>query len=149
MRSAVRILKVVGVLFDNAQSGRCQDEAILTSASPILRQVTGVARVAGDSAFPLAKDGDHVLVGPAGPQDALVGRIVAVVTQDDPNFADRQGYLKRLGQAMPGRENVYYLENVGLFGEGKYVQFPIAGAGTLPGIPVIDKIWKVHGVIFR
>jgi hypothetical protein len=148
MQTASRILKIIGVLFDNAQPGRGQDEAILADVSQIIQQVTGVAQVIGDSAFPLANDGHHVLIGPAGPLDALVGRIVAVIAHDDPDFPQRRGFLKRLGKPMPGRGHVHYLENVGLFGEGEYVQFPVVSA-PIPGVPLVDQIWRVHGVIFR
>lgn len=148
MQAASRILKIIGVLFDNVQPGRGQDEAILADASQIIEQVSGVAQVVGDSAFPLANDGHHVLIGPAGPLDALLGRIVAVIARDDPDFPQRRGFLKRLGKPMPGQGNIHYLENVGLFGEGEYVQFP-ADAAPVPGVPLVDQIWRVHGVIFR
>ncbi|MDG3442872.1 ATP-binding protein [Nitrospirillum amazonense] len=148
MQATSRVLKIIGVLFDNTQSGHGQDEAILTDVSQIIKQVTGVAQVVGDSAFPLANDGHHVLIGPAGPLDALVGRIVAVIAHDDPDFPQRRGFLKRLSKPMPGHRNIHYLENVGLFGEGEYVQFPV-NATLVPGVPLVDQIWRVHGVLFR
>ncbi|WP_413207346.1 ATP-binding protein [Rhodospirillum sp. A1_3_36] len=149
MQATSRVLKIIGVLFDNAQPGRGSDEAIQTNRSQILDQATCVARVVGDGAFPLARDGHHVLIGPApaGP-NSLVGRIVAVFVQDDPAFPQRRGFLKRLGKAMPGHENIHYLENVGLFGEGEYVQFP-GSSLPVPNVPMVNDILRVHGVIFK
>ena len=149
MRSAARVSKVIGVLFDDAPQIRSQDEAVTTDRSPILEQVTAAARVVGDSAFPLARNGHHVLLGSAGRPETLVGSPVAVIARDDPGSPDRHGFLKRLGKSLPGHRNVHYLENIGQMGEGEYVQFPVGGTSPLPGVAVVENFWKIHGVIFN
>jgi hypothetical protein len=146
-RSSATLNKIVGVLFDETVPAKSQDEAIPATTSAILSQVVAAAVVVGDSAFPVAPDRGHVLLGRAPDLSQLAGRILAVVTRRDVHSAEHFAYLKRLGKQMPGSSSVYYLENVGQTGEGEFVQFPGAG-GSVAGISVVDDIWKVHGTIF-
>ncbi|UGX99518.1 hypothetical protein G6321_00054680 (plasmid) [Bradyrhizobium barranii subsp. barranii] len=139
--------KIVGVLFDETVPAKSHDEAIPATASAILSQVVAAAVVAGDSAFPVAPDKGRVLLGRAPDLSQLAGRILTVVARPDVHSSDHFAYLKRLGKQMPGNASVYYLENVGQAGEGEYVQFPSTG-GAIPGISVVDDVWKVHGTIF-
>jgi hypothetical protein len=146
-RSSATLNKIVGVLFDETVPAKSQDEAIAATTSAILSQVIAAAVVAGDSAFPVAPDKGHVLLGRAPDISQLAGRILAVVTRQDVHSSGHSAYLKRLGKQMPGSSSVYYLENVGQTGEGEFVQFPGAGGGV-PGVSVVDDMWKVHGTIF-
>ncbi|UGA49019.1 ATP-binding protein (plasmid) [Bradyrhizobium quebecense] len=146
-RSSATLSKIVGVLFDETVPVKSHDEAIPATGSAILSLVVAAAVVAGDSAFPVAPDKGHVLLGRAPDRSQLAGRILAVVARSDVHSSDHFAYLKRLGKQMPGNASVYYLENVGQAGEGEYVQFPDAG-GAIPGISVVDDVWKVHGTIF-
>lgn len=146
-RSSATLNKIVGVLFDETVPAKSQDEAIPATTSAILSQVVAAAVVVGDSAFPVAPDRGHVLLGRAPDLSQLAGRILAVVTRRDVHSSEHFAYLKRLGKQMPGSSSVYYLENVGQTGEGEFVQFPGAG-GSVAGISVVDDIWKVHGTIF-
>lgn len=146
-RSSATLNKIVGVLFDETVPAKSQDEAIPATTSAILSQVVAAAVVVGDSAFPVAPDRGHVLLGRAPDLSQLAGRILAVVTRQDVHSSEHFAYLKRLGKQMPGSSSVYYLENVGQTGEGEFVQFPGAG-GSVAGICVVDDIWKVHGTIF-
>jgi hypothetical protein len=147
--ATTRLLKIIGVLFDDRATPGTTGEAVATESSPILRQVVASAQVAGDSAFPLARDGYHVLVGAPGPLRALVGRIVAVITRQSLFSQEYNAFLKRLGRPMPNQPDVFYLENVGEMGEGEYVQVATNGSAPAEGIPIVDTIWKVHGVVFR
>jgi len=148
-RSSATLHKVVGVLFDETTTAKSQDEAVALSASPMLAQVVAAARVAGDSAFPVALDGGYVLLGRPPDLSLLHGRILAVVTKADPASTDHFAYLKRLGKAMPEAPSVFYLENVGQSGEGEFVQFPVAGGTAVRGVPIVLQHWKVLGSIFR
>lgn len=147
-RSNATLSKVIGVLFDEATTGKSRDEAVFLANSPTLDQVLAAAVVSGDSAFPVALDHGHVLLGRPPNLSLLNGRILAVVTQADAASTDHFAYLKRLGKAMPGAPSVFYLENVGQSGEGEFVQFPAPGAKPVGGVPVVRQHWKVLGSIF-
>ncbi|UVK35986.1 ATP-binding protein (plasmid) [Mesorhizobium sp. AR10] len=147
-RSSAHLAKVIGVLFDETPTGKSQNEAVETDRSPILEQVVAAAGVVGDSAFPVALDAGHVLLGIALNLSLLDGRILAVVTRADEFSTEHFAYLKRLGKAMPGSQSIYYLENVGQIGEGEFVQFPVGGVTPIAGIPVVEQIWKVLGTFF-
>ncbi|MCD4511959.1 AAA family ATPase [Brucella pseudogrignonensis] len=146
-RSSATINKIVGVLFDETVPAKSQDEAIPATTSAILSQVIAAAVVAGDSAFPVAPDKGHVLLGRAPDISQLAGRILAVVTRQDVHASEHFAYLKRLGKRMPGSSSIYYLENVGQTGEGEFVQFP-GSSSAVAGVSIVDDIWKVHGTIF-
>lgn len=147
-RSSATLSKVIGVLFDEITTAKSQDEAVFLANSPVLGQVVAVAAVSGDSAFPVALDRGHVLLGRPPDLTLLNGRILAVVVKADEGAADYFAYLKRLGKSMPGRASVFYLENVGQSGEGEFVQFPTAGASAIEGVPIVQQHWKVLGSIF-
>jgi SOS-response transcriptional repressor LexA len=148
-RSSAHLSKVIGVLFDETLTGKSQDEAVEAEQSQILAQVVAAAGVLGDSAFPVALDSGHVLLGTPSDISFLDGRILAVVTRVNRQFSTEYfAYLKRLGKAMPGSKSVYYLENVGQAGEGEFVQFPVEGVGLTSGIPVVQQTWKVLGTLF-
>jgi hypothetical protein len=147
-RSSAHLSKVIGVLFDETMPQKSQDEAIETDNSPILEQIVAAAGVVGDSAFPVALDAGHVLLGVAPDRALLDGRILAVVTRANEFSTEHFAYLKRLGKAMPGSQTVYYLENVGQTGEGEFVQFPISGVTPTAGIPIVEQHWKVLGTLF-
>lgn len=147
-RSSAHLSKVIGVLFDETTPAKSQDEAIETEWSPIFEQVVAAAGVVGDSAFPVALDAGHVLLGAAPDLTLLDGRILAVVTRANEFSIEHFAYLKRLGKAMPGSQTVYYLENVGQTGEGEFVQFPVSGIAPTAGIPIVEQTWKVLGTLF-
>jgi hypothetical protein len=147
-RSSAHLSKVIGVLFDDTTPAKSQDEAIETDHSPILEQVVAAAGVVGDSAFPVAQDAGHVLLGVAPDLSLLDGRILAVVTRADEFSTEHFAYLKRLGKAMPRSKTVYYLENVGQTGEGEFVQFPRSDVAATAGIPIVEQTWMVLGTLF-
>jgi hypothetical protein len=147
-RSSAHVNKVVGVLFDDVTAAKSQDEAVEAVHSPILDDVIAAAGVKGDSAFPVAPDGGHVLLGKAPDLSLLGGRILAVVTRADGFSTEYYAFLKRLGKQMPGSRSVFYLENVGQSGEGEFVQFIDARAIPVADIPIVQQTWKVLGTIF-
>ncbi|KOF16034.1 hypothetical protein AC244_21760 [Ensifer adhaerens] len=147
-RSSVQLSKVIGVLFDETTPSKSQDEAVETDRSLVLEQVVAAAEVVGDSAFPVALDAGHVLLGAAPDLALLDRRILAVVARADEFSTEHFAYLKRLGKAMPGSQTVYYLENVGQTGEGEFVQFAVNGVAPTAGIPIVEQTWKVLGTLF-
>ncbi|MCC8936023.1 AAA family ATPase [Bradyrhizobium sp. Arg68] len=148
-RSKVRLMKIVGVLFDDVATPHSQGEASPAVESPVLGQVVAAGHVAGDSAFPVARSGGRVLLGaPPGELGSLAGRIIAVMTRTNRYSQEYLAYLKRLGKAIPSIPDVYYLENVGETGEGEYVRFPCASASTVDAVPLVEQYWKVHGTLF-
>lgn len=147
-RSSAQLSKVIGVLFDETTAAKSPDEAIETDCSPILEQVVAAAGVVGDSAFPVALDSGHVLLGVVPNLALLDGRILAVVTRADEFSTEHFAYLKRLGKAMPRSQTVYYLENVGQTGEGEFVQFPRSDVALTAGIPIVEQTWQVLGTLF-
>lgn len=147
-RFETRLLKVKGVLFDNADAVG-PGEARLVSRSDALVKATALAEIVGDSAFPLARDGDKVLLSRETSVDALTGRIVAVYTRaKEDSSGQLHGYLKRLGKPMPGQDDIRYLENIGLVGEGEYVQFPHHAEPKINTVEVVEAIFRVRGVIY-
>jgi hypothetical protein len=146
-RSGSTLNKVIGVLFDETSPAKSNDEAIPATRSGVLEQVQAAAIVAGDSAFPVARDKGHALLSKALDIGGLGGRIVAIVTREDEFSTDHFAYLKRLGKQMPGAPSVHYLENVGQSGEGEFVQFP-SPSGLMAGVPLVLDTWRVLGTIF-
>ncbi|MBD3831959.1 MAG: AAA family ATPase [Brevundimonas sp.] len=146
-RSGSTLSKVIGVLFDETAVLKSNDEAVPAPRSDVLGQVLAAAGVVGDSAFPVARDKGHVLLGTASEISGLGGRILAIVTREDEFSTDHFAYLKRLGKRMPGMPSVYYLENVGQSGEGEFVQFP-SSSTLMNGVPIVLDTWRVLGTIF-
>ena len=105
-------MPIVGVLYDQIRAeGR--EEAVAVQDSALLGRLRQAARVVDNSAYPIIRNGDVVLIeGVEGVAlDVLEGRIVAVLAA---SAAERFGFLKRMGQEVePG---LRILENIGLEG---------------------------------
>ncbi len=143
-KAKVRLNKIIGVLYDNigtAGSG----EASPVQSSPMMLRVKCAARIVGDSAYPIAQDGQYVLLEPRNGLTSIEADIVAIRTQADAVSDTGYGYLKRIGKSIPSLPHVHYLENVGLSGEGLFVQMP--SANPTASVEIIDQAWTVLGVI--
>jgi len=111
-RARTRLLPVIGVLYDQ-ESFAGKDEVVATHGSSLLERDLAAARVTDDSAYPVIRSGDLVLMESVANPDAdalarLEDRIVVAVTESG---SETFGYLKRLGaQTAPG---IRILENVG------------------------------------
>lgn len=147
-RSSSHLSKVIGVLFDETTAPKSQDDAVVTDHSPIFEQVVAAAEVVGDSAYPVALNRGHVLLGAASDLSLLDGRILAVVTRTNEFSSEHVAYLKRLGKPLPGSRSIYYLENIGQTGEGGFVHFPIQGVAPVAAVPIVEQTWKVLGTLF-
>jgi hypothetical protein len=120
-RAAVRLYRVVGVLFDDRVPPRARrDEAVPIEAAPCLDRIEVAFRARDESAVPLVLPGQLVLGGPALPPGGLgvlKGGLVAVHT------GDGESLLKRVGEALPGGlGHVRLLESVG----GRGASRPVA-----------------------
>jgi hypothetical protein len=152
-RHKARVMKIVGVLFDQHSSIR--GEATQVSTSDALRSVKLIAPVIDQSAFPIAVDGSRVLLTPIGdtPTEAEVARlegrlVAAVVSGSTDATGDCSGFLKRLGESLPGYPAVRAFERIGLQGNSIHAHFPTLGKSPSSQIPHVRHWWRVSGVIF-
>jgi hypothetical protein len=137
------VMPIVGILYDQvAAEGR--EEAVLVPDSALLRRLRHAARVVDNSAYPVIRGGDVVLIeGIEGVElDTLEGRIVAVLTA---SAHERFGFLKRMGQEV-GR-GLRIFENIGLEGRSVCIatssQVRTVGTDSL----TLERLWRVHGVL--
>ena len=143
-RARTKLLPVVGVVYDD-RSFDGRDEVVEVQGSELLERRLVAARVADDSAFPIIRAGDLVLMERVASLDtAEVARlddslVVAAAGTGTEVFA----YLKRLGgHAAPG---VRILENIGL--KGRAVSVAIGHEGVASGVAPLQMLWRVHGTI--
>lgn len=113
------------------------------ASSEILSRTLAVAHIVEDSAYPVVRDGDMLIVEAitdlsAAAMHKLEGRIVALTAR---NGNESFGYLKRLGQEVSPGNRVY--ENIGLNGQAVCVS---TGSGTAVRL-VLERLWRVHGVL--
>ncbi|MDP8256531.1 MAG: AAA family ATPase [Candidatus Alcyoniella australis] len=141
----VRLLPVVGILFDDQPTSfQLRGEAVLEEYSPILERVDLVFRVSGDSASPLALDGQWLLGGKVVSPDQLAdlkGRIVAISTSEG-------NYLKRIGNTLSGASHVRFFEPIGVHGESKLIVTEEDQDG-FSMIPSLQSARLILGVIYE
>ncbi|WP_366555208.1 AAA family ATPase [Aquibaculum sediminis] len=141
--ASTRVMPIVGVLYE-AQKPAGRDEAVPVSSSDLLSRRLTIANVAEDSAYPVIRNGDAVLMEQIEDLSeaklaALEGRIVAFSAGSG---GESFGYLKRLGQQfMPGMR---VFENIGLNGQALCVTY---GECAAAGDHVLERLWRVHGVL--
>jgi len=144
-KATLELHKVVGVLFDFSsfnpiQPGEvcdCGGESVI---SRYATEIRGLVEVVGDSAEPIALDGQMLMIGAAvSASDALAqldGRPVIAS-----NIADER-YFKRL---RCGEEGAVILESLEISGDFSAVVLTHnTGAET-----DLKEVWPVHGVLFE
>lgn len=143
-RARTRLLPIVGVLYDQG-TFEGKEEACPIDASKLLDRKLVAARVTDDSAYPVIRSGDIVLLEEAKSLSAddiarLEDRIVVATTS---GTADSFAYLKRLGgEVSPG---LRILENVGMKGSALAISL---GEGFAAGnVPVLQALWRVIGTL--
>lgn len=143
-RGKTSLLPIVGVLYDHLGSAG-QGEAYEVSECQILNRELLAARIVDDSAYPVIRSGDTVLLEelPSFSSDKLQmmkGEMVAILAELGETFA----YLKRVGdEVMPG---IRLFENIGVNGNS----LPVRVLGSFESeydLPRLQKIWLVHGVL--
>ena len=139
-----RVMPIIGVLYD-AQGMTGPDEAVSVRSTEILTRKLVAARIVEDSAYPVIRNGDMVLMEeivemPHSTMRKLEGRIVAMTARSG---GECFGYLKRLGQEVDHGIRIY--ENIGLNGQALCVaENESAATGRLPRL---DRLWRVHGFL--
>ena len=137
----VRLLKVVGVLFDQTPVGSGREEATQVLSSPSLRHLEVMFGVEGESALPLALDGQWIIGGPPISAEGLAreeGSLIALAAGDEP-------YLKRVGQGI-GRDYRLF-ESIGLRGSSLVLSVGGSGSGVL-GVETVTSARRVLGVLY-
>jgi hypothetical protein len=143
-KAKTRLMPIVGVLYDHEPFWRQSGEACHVESCKVLDRKLVAARVSDDSAHPLIRSGDVVLLEPVILDLAEIARledriVVAEVGSPGGSFA----YLKRLGgQTSPG---IRILENVGIKGRALTVAIdPECASGDVPSL---QALWRVHGTV--
>ena len=145
-RAKTRLLPIVGILYEQV-SVLGQEEACLVDSSPIWERGLIAARIVDDSAYPIIREDDLVLLErmedvTTEVLERLEDRIVAVVALSG---SESFGFLKRMGAALqPG---VRILEKIGLMGSSVCVRVGAGEEGQDSGTLMLDRLWRVHGVI--
>lgn len=145
-RAKTRLLPIVGILYEQL-SVPGQEEASLVDNSPIWERELIAARIVDDSAYPIIREDDLVLLErmedvTTEVLERLEDRIVAVVASSG---SESFGFLKRMGSIIqPGVRN---LEKIGLTGSSVRVRFGAGDEGQDSGTLMLDRLWRVHGVI--
>ena len=145
-RAKTRLLPIVGILYEQV-SAPGQDEACLVDSSPIWERALDAARIVDDSAYPVIRENDLVLLErieavTAEALDRLEDRIVAVVASSG---GELFGFLKRMGAAIqPG---VRLMEKIGLTGSSVCVAVGTDEESLGSDIFMLERLWRVHGVI--
>ncbi len=145
-RARTRLLPVIGVLYDQ-ESFAGKEEAIAIQGSKLLERHLVAARVMDDSAYPVIRSGDLVLMEAVANLEAdeierLEDRIVVALTgSGSESFA----YLKRLGEQKATGFRI--LENVGW--KGSALAVAIGEDAASLGISRLQMLWRVHGTLRR
>jgi hypothetical protein len=143
-RARTRLLPIVGVIYDQ-ENFDGKEEARPIEASKILDKNLVAARVTDDSAHPIIRNGDIVLLEAIKNLSnveiaVLEDRIVVVTTG---GTTDSFAYLKRLGEEVsPG---VRILENVGM--KGSALAMSMGTEFAAGDMPVLERLWRVHGAL--
>jgi hypothetical protein len=144
--SEVRLMKVVGILFDDLQHPRrARGEAVLVPNAAELDKVEMVFRVRGDSALPLALPGQIVLGGRCilpNEMAAHEGALVAVSTSAGAVF-------KRIGAAVPHCGHVRQFESIGGKGESMLARTEDVDGDPLSSVPIVHSARLIVGVAYE
>ena len=143
-RARTRLLPIIGVLYDQ-EHFTGTEEAVAIRGSRLLDRALIAGRVMDDSAYPIIRDGDLVLMEAIASLTSdeisrLDDRIVVALTG---NGGESFAYLKRLGGQMATGFRI--LENVGVKGSALAVALGEEVASS--GAPVLQNLWRVHGTI--
>ena len=143
-RARTRLLPIIGVLYDQ-ESFAGNEEAIAIQGSKLLERDLLAARVRDDSAYPVIRSGDLVLIEAVANLESdeverLEDQIVVALTGDG---SESFAYLKRFGgQTATG---IRILENVGWKGNALIIATHEDAAYS--GIPPLQRLWRVHGTL--
>ncbi|XXT20133.1 ATP-binding protein [Sorangium sp. So ce429] len=148
--SQVRLLKIVGVLFDGTETyDRSSEEAVLEpDALRSLREVACAVRIRhgnelGGSAIPLALPGQTLLVGaelhPADLENHRGGYVVVSTTDGD--------LFKCVGDSIAGAPHVRMFDSVGGRGQSLLLRTEDVN-GSFEKVPLLLRARRVLGVLY-
>jgi hypothetical protein len=143
-KAKTRLMPIVGVLYAEEGFWRESGEACLVENCKLLDRKLVAARVSDDSAFPVIRNGDVVLLEAMSMDLAEMVRLEdRIVVAEVGSAGERFGYLKRLGaRTLPG---VRILENVGL--KGRALAVAVDPKQASADVPVLQRLWRVHGTV--
>ncbi|MGJ5820249.1 AAA family ATPase [Paludibaculum fermentans] len=143
---AVRIHRIVGVLFEDMYPPQEKQDAVQLDQASILAQVSIAYRVRDDSALPLALPRQLVLGGPRimpAELDGYEGKLVALTLDDG------SGIFKRVGPQLPkSMAPLRMFESIGGLGASEIVATEDHG-GRFSGVPVMAYARQVIGVVYE
>lgn len=144
-RSKVRILPIVGVLYDDVPRAG-NGEAYLVDNCSVLSKRLVAARIIEDSGYPVIRSGDLALLEEIGkPEnaalDGMKGDMVAFVAS---RHGEQFAYLKRVGAVI--HDGLRIFENVGTFGDALAVDCAASSVDSAERL-TLQCMWRVHGVI--
>lgn len=147
----VRLLEVIGFLFDGKMYGKdkINDEAILLENYKLSEQITMAFRVRGESAVPLALDGQVILGGPqifAKNFDTNIGKLIALATNEN------EQVFKRIGKSIKTNKfsHLRIFDTIGGLGESKTYRTDDLEDDPFGKIPVIipNSVREIVGVLY-
>lgn len=144
-RSTLELHKIIGVLFDynhinsvgEAEVGDCGGE---NAIQRFATEIKGLVEVSGQSAEPIALDGQMLMIGDAvSPAHALTRLEGRPVIAGDGNDAR---YFKRLRR---GEANTVVLESLEISGDFP----PVVLTYETGQMTDLKEVWPVHGILFE
>ncbi len=142
----VRITQIIGVLFDfTTDYSRIPGDAVPERACGLLDRIELAFRVDGESALPLAIEGQMILGGAPLLSNQLAERedsIIAIATSDG-------CALKRIGKLVPGASHVRMFESVGGLGESVLIRTEDIEQDDLGNLPLLHSAREVLGVLYE
>jgi hypothetical protein len=144
----VRLLKVVGILFDDRPHfPRPTEEAVPDRHMNCLAKLEIAFKVRGPSAEPLALPGQTVIGGRrVTPEElpSIEGAVVAVAMSDA-----QESVFKRVGKAVPGAPHVRHLEAIGGRGESTLIRTEEIADDPFHEVPLLAAARQVLGVLYE
>lgn len=145
-RRQTRVLPIVGVLYDE-QRHFGSDEGCAVDGCALLSGQLYAARVIDDSAYPVVRRGDVVLLAYEDIRSKrdivyLRGHMVAFVAT---HGGERLAYLKRVSAEFAGTTGVF--QNVGVTGTAMIVRAGADDRETDASVCQVDQLWRAVGVL--
>lgn len=142
----VRLLPVIGIIFDNAVHWpKVKGEAGLVENYKLNEKINFVCEVQGDSGLPLTISGQKILVGDCllvNQLNSLEGTLVAI------DYLGGQAF-KRIGKSIPGLPYLRLFESIGGLGESILLKTEEVEDARVKDIPLLQKAYKVIGVLYE
>jgi hypothetical protein len=137
------VMPIVGILYDQV-TAEGREEAVAVQNSALLGRLRHAARVVDNSAYPIIRNGDVVLIERVEdiPLDVLEGRIVAALAA---SAGERFGFLKRMGQEVEPGLRIF--ENIGLEGRSVCIATGTESPTSGPESLTLERLWRVYGVL--